>query len=160
MYRNDTVIPWFAILFAVALFWMSYLNGQHIAELAGHTPEELSVGQIGLMAFGAVLFIYGFMGLLSNWLEGEELRPIRHFPEPSTAPMVAGIILVLLLTAMGGFYVRLLIYSAQTGHNPTHLQGGLFAAMALVIALLLATYKKFYEREEAVTEDEHSEVPW
>ncbi|WP_027882062.1 hypothetical protein [Meiothermus rufus] len=160
MYRNDTIIPFFALLFSAALFLMSYLNGQRIAVLTGHKPEELSVGQIGLMAFAAVLFIYGAIGYISAWLEGQELRPGRHFPEPSTSPLVAGIVLVLLLTAMGGFFVQLLVYSAQSGQNPTWLQGGFFAAMALIIAALLAIYKKFYQREEVVTEDEHSEVPW
>ena len=142
MYRNDPILPTFALILAAGLFYAAYLDGRHIARLLGHVPEELSVGQIGLMAFGAVLLLYGLMGLVSYWLEGIELRPGRHFPTPSTAPVAAGVILVLLLTALSGFFVRLLVYSAQTGHNPTWLQGLIFG------------------REEVITEEEKSEFPW
>ena len=118
------------------------------------------MGQIGLMAFGAVLLLYGLMGLVSYWLEGIELRPGRHFPTPSTAPVAAGVILVLLLTALSGFFVRLLVYSAQTGHNPTWLQGLIFGSISLVVAALFGIYRRFFGREEVITEEEKSEFPW
>ncbi|MDM7324633.1 MAG: cytochrome C [Thermus sp.] len=160
MYRNDPILPTFALILAVGLFYMAYLDGIHITRLLGHAPEELSVGQIGLMAFGAVLLLYGLIGLVSYWLDGIELRPGRHFPSPSTVPLVAGVILVLVLTALSGFFVRLLIYSAQTGHNPTWLQGLVFGAISLVVAILMGIYKKFYGRDEVVTEEEKSHFPW
>jgi Cytochrome c, mono- and diheme variants len=118
------------------------------------------VGQIGLMAFGAVFLLYGLMGLTSYWLEGVELRPGRHFPTPSTAPVAAGVVLVLLLTALSGFFVRLIIYSGQTGHNPTWLQGLVFGSISLVVAALFGIYKKFFGRDEVITEGEESEFPW
>jgi hypothetical protein len=139
---------------------MAYLDGLHIAHLLGHTPEELSVGQIGLVAFGAVFLLYGLIGLTSYWLEGIELRPGRHFPTPSTAPVAAGVVLVLLLTALSGLFVRLIIYSGQTGHNPTWLQGLVFGSISLVVAALLGIYKKFFGRDEVITEGEKSEFPW
>jgi membrane protein implicated in regulation of membrane protease activity len=74
--------------------------------------------------------------------------------------VAAGVILVLLLTAMAGFFVRLLVYSAQTGHNPTWLQGALFGGMSLVVAALFGIYKRFFGRDEVVTEEEKSEFPW
>jgi len=160
MYRNDPVIPTFSLILALGLFYAAYLDGRHIARLLGHTPGELSVGQIGLMAFGAVLLLYGLMGWVSYWLEGIELRPGRHFPAPSTAPVAAGVILVLLLTALSGFFVRLLVYSAETGHNPTWLQGLIFGSISLVVAALFGIYRRFFGREEVVTEEERSEFPW
>ncbi|GAB5602994.1 cytochrome c [Thermus sp. FJN-A] len=160
MYRNDPILPTFALILAAGLFYASYLDGLYIARLLGHAPLELSVGQIGLMAFGAVLLLYGLIGLVSYWLEGVELRPGRHFPSPSTAPVVVGAILVLLLTALSGFFVRLILYSAQTGHNPTWLQGLIFGAISLVVATLLGIYKKFFGRDEAITEEEKSQFPW
>lgn len=160
MYRNDPILPTFALILAAGLFYAAYLDGQHIARLLGHVPEKLSVGQIGLMAFGAVLLLYGLMGLVSYWLEGMELRPGRHFPTPSTAPVVAGVILVLLLTALSGFFVRLLVYAAQTGHNPTWLQGLIFGSISLVVAALFGIYRRFFGREEVITEEEKSEFPW
>lgn len=160
MYRNDPVLPTFSLILALGLFYAAYLDGRLLARLQGHTPMELSVGQIGLMAFGAVLLLYGLMGLVSFWLEGVELRPGRHFPTPSTAPVATGVILVLLLTALSGFFVRLIVYSAQTGHNPTWLQGLIFGSISLVVAALFGIYKKFFGRDEAVTEDEKGEFPW
>ena len=160
MYRNDPILPTFALILAAGLFYAAYLDGRHIARLLGHVPEELSVGQIGLMAFGAVLLLYGLMGLVSYWLEGIELRPGRHLPAPSPAPVAAGVILVLLLPALSGFFVRLLVYSAQTGHNPTWLQGLIFGSISLVVAALFGIYRRFFGREEVITEEEKSEFPW
>mgnify|MGYP006341203095 FL=1 len=160
MYRNAPILPTRALSLAAGLFYAACLDGRHIARLLGHVPEELSVGQIGLMAFGAVLLLYGLMGLVSYWLEGIELRPGRHFPTPSTAPVAAGVILVLLLTALSGFFVRLLVYSAQTGHNPTWLQGLIFGSISLVVAALFGIYRRFFGREEVITEEEKSEFPW
>lgn len=163
MYRNDAVVPYFALVFSAALFLMAYLNTTNRVNeppvIAG-APHAMSVGTIGLLAFGMVLFIYGFIGLLSRWLEGSELRPGVHEPEPSTAPTVAGVILSILLVVLSGFFVRVLIHSNSTGNNPTALQGGLFAAMMLIIALLLAIYKKFFIKEEVLAESEKSDFPW
>ena len=160
MYRNDPILPTFSLILALGLFYAAYLDGLHIARLLGHTPEELSVGQIGLMAFGAVFLLYGLIGLTSYWLEGVELRPGRHFPTPSTAPVAAGVVLVLLLTALSGFFVRLIIYSGQTGYNPTWLQGLIFGSISLVVAALFGIYKRFFGRDEVITEEEKSEFPW
>ena len=159
MYRNDTVIPFFSILFSAALFLMAYLDGQHIARLAGHTPEELSVGQIGLMAFGIVFFLYGALGYLSNWLEGEELRPHRKLADPGNTHVI-GIVLSLLAVALSGFFARVILYDLQNETTFPALEGGLFGAIFLVAALLLVMYKKFYQDEEVLTEHEDSEVPW
>lgn len=160
MYRNDPILPTFALILAAGLFYMAYLDGIHIARLLGHAPQELSVGQIGLMAFGAAFLLYGLIGLVSYWLEGIELRPGRHFPTPATAPMVAGVIFVLVLTALSGIFVRLIVYAAQTGHNPTWLQGFVFGTISLVVGVLLGIYKKFFGRDEVATEEEKSHFPW
>lgn len=163
MYRNDAVVPYFALVFSAALFLMAFLNTRdrvnEVPVMAG-APHPVSVGTIGLMAFGMALFIYGFVGLLSLWLEGSELRPGVHDPQPSTAPTVAGVILSILLVMVSGFFARVLLYSNTTGYNPTALQGGLFAAMMLIIALLLAIYKKFFLKEEVLAESENSDFPW
>jgi len=163
MYRNDAVVPYFALVFSVALFLMAYLNtSTRVVErpvMAG-APQMLSVGTIGLLAFATAFFIYGFIGLLSRWLEGSELRPMVHDPEPSTAPMVAGVVLSILLVVIAGFFARALAYSIVTNYNPTALQGGLFAAMMLIIALLITIYKKFFMKEEVVAEAGKSDFPW
>jgi DMSO/TMAO reductase YedYZ heme-binding membrane subunit len=160
MYKNDTVVPIFALIFSIAMFFMTYLNGQRIAALQGRMPEELTVGQIGLMAFAMVLFIYGFIGLLSNWLEGAEMKPGKHTPEPSSLPVVAGVVLSLLLTAIAGFFARTLAFGSVEGYHKASLEGGLFAAMMLLIALLVTIYKKFFMDEEVLAEGGKSDFPW
>ena len=69
-------------------------------------------------------------------------------------------VLVLLLTALSGFFVRLIIYSGQTGYNPTWLQGLVFGSISLVVAALFGIYKRFFGRDEVITEEEKSEFPW
>lgn len=163
MYRNDTVVPYFALVFSAALFLMAYLNNQmRVMHEAGVVPH-LTVGNIGLMAFAMVLFVYGFIGLLSNWLEGSELRPGKHEPEPSSLPMVAGVVLSLLLVMLSGFFVRTLVFAnnPETGYySATTLQAGVFASMMLILALLIAIYKKYFVPEEVLAEDEKSDFPW
>lgn len=163
MYRNDTVVPYFALVFSVALFLMAYLNNQmRVVHEAGVVPH-LTVGNIGLMAFAAVLFVYGFIGLLSNWLEGSELYPGQHNPEPSSLPMVAGVVLSILLVLLSGFFVRTLVFAnnPEIGYyNATTLQAGVFAAMMVIMALLIAIYKKYFMPEEVLAEDEKSDFPW
>jgi hypothetical protein len=162
MYRNDTVVPYFALVFSAALFLISYLNVQLLFD-RGVELARLPVGTIGLMAFGMVLFLYGFIGLISNWLEGSELRPGRHHPEPSSLPVVVGVALSILLVVLSGFFVRTLVFAAdpEFGYysDPT-LQGGVFASMMLLLAVLIVIYKKFFMEEEVLAEDEKSEFPW
>jgi hypothetical protein len=163
MYRNDTVVPYFALVFSVALFLMAYLNNQmRVVHEAGVVPH-LTVGNIGLMAFAVVLFVYGFIGLMSNWLEGSELYPGQHNPEPSSLPMVAGVVLSILLVLLSGFFVRALVFAnnPEIGYyNATTLPAGVFAAMMLIMALLIAIYKKYFMPEEVLAEDEKSDFPW
>ncbi|RIH87587.1 hypothetical protein Mlute_00896 [Meiothermus luteus] len=163
MYRNDTVVPYFALVFSAALFLMAYLNDRlRVVHEAGVVPH-LTVGNIGLMAFALVLFVYGFIGLLSNWLEGSELRPGKHTPEPSSLPMVAGVVLSLLLVMLSGFFVRTLIFAnnPEIGYyNATTLQAGVFGAMMFILAVLIAIYKKYFIEEEVLAEDEKGDFPW
>lgn len=129
MYRNDPILPTFALILAAGLFYAAYLDGLYIARLLGHTPEELSVGQIGSWPSGPS----SSSTASSAWsLTGSRHRapPRAPLPHPATAPVAGGVILVLLLTALSGFFVRLLIYSAQTGHNPTWLQGLIFGSIS------------------------------
>jgi hypothetical protein len=124
---------------------------------------HLTVGNIGLMAFAMVLFLYGFIGLMSNWLEGSELRLGKREPEPSSLPMVAGVVLSILLVILSGFFVRTLIFAnnPELGYyNATTLQAGVFGAMMLILALLIATYKKYFMPEEVLAEDEKGDFPW
>lgn len=159
MYKNDTIVPFGAILAAAALFLMTYLN-THMRVMESGTVPHLTVGSIGLMAFAMVLFMYGFIGLISNYLEGSEMRPGKHMAPPSSLPMVAGVVLSLLLVGLSGFFARTLVYAAKEGFNPNALQGGVFAAMMFLIALLVVIYMKFFLEQEVLAEADKAEFPW
>ena len=162
MYRNDTIGPFFALLFSVALYLATYLDSKHIAALHGGKPphEALSEGQIGLVAFATLFLIYALIGFFSVWLEGVELRPGRHVPNPGAAAVLAAVLLAVIEAALGGFFVRLMIHHLTVEPVSAAAEGAVFGAMMLVGALLLAIYKKYYLGDEVLIEDEHSEVPW
>lgn len=160
MFRNDTLVPFFALLFGVALGLMAYLDGRHITQLAKAAPKDLSVGQIGLVAFGMVLVVYGLIGLLSVWLEGEELRPGKHSRRSGTGVLAFGLALVVALVVFSGLFVRSIISSQNSGAVDAAQQGALFAGMMLSGAALLALYKRYFIGEEAIAEDERGEFPW
>lgn len=160
MYRNDTVVPFFALLFGVALGLMAYLDGRHIAQLSGRAPKDLSVGQIGLVAFGLVLVVYGLIGLLSVWLEGKELRPGKHQPRPGVLVLALGLALAVGLVALSGLFVRSIISGFNSGSSDAAEQGALFAGMMLTGAAMIALYKRSFIGEETLSEIEHGEFPW
>ena len=160
MFRNDTIIPFLALLAGLGLGLMAYLDGQHIAGLAGRAPAELSVGQIGLVAFAIVFFLYGAIGSISAWLEGEELRPGKHLSRLGRAPVVIVVALSLALVALSGLFVNAVFRALETGKNAPAVQGGLIALSLVIAAVLLAIAKKYLVGDETLTEDEHQEFPW
>ena len=162
MYRNDTIGPFFALLFSAALYLATYLDGRHIAALHGGKPphEALSEGQIGLVAFATLFLIYGLIGYFSVWLEGVELRPGRHVPDPSGPVVALALVLAVIEAALGGLFVRLMIHHLAVEPVSPLAEGVVFGAMMFVGALLVAIYKKYYLGDEVLVEDEHSEVPW
>ncbi len=161
MARNDALIPVWTLVIAAVLGWAAYQDGNRItALLGGHAAGALSVGQIGLVTFGLVFAVYGMMGLVSSWLEGVELRPGRYTPEVGVGPMVAGMLLALFLAAASGLFVKDIRQTLQTEQVRTLNEGVIFGAMALLSALLIIVYKQYMVGEEAIAEDEHSEVPW
>jgi len=161
MARNDAVIPFWTLVIAVVLGWAAYEDGNRITVLSGnHAATALSVGQVGLVTFALVFAVYGMMGLVSVWLEGVELRPGRSTPEVGVGPMVAGMLVALFLAAASGLFVQDIRQSLQTEQIRALNEGVIFGAMALLSALLLIVYKEYMVGEEAVAEDEHSEVPW
>jgi hypothetical protein len=159
MYRNDRVIPFFTLVFAAALFFMSYLDGRYITALSGGKPQPLSVGQIGLISLGVVFLIYGVIGFISVWLEGSELRPGVHKARPGRAQWV-GMVLSVLAVALSGLFVQAIVHSLRTQQTHPAAEGIIFAAISLCVAGLLMLYKNYYQDDEVHIESEDSEVPW
>ncbi|MEJ2667895.1 MAG: hypothetical protein P8Z81_12490, partial [Deinococcales bacterium] len=142
MYRNDRVIPFFTLLFAVALFFIAYLDGRHITALAGGKVQPLSVGQIGLISIGIVLLVYAVIGYVSVWLEGRELRPGTHPAKPGGAQWV-GMALSALAVALSGLFAQSIIHSLRTQQTHPAVEGALFGGISLTVAGILALYKRY-----------------
>ncbi len=159
MYRNDRVVPFFALVLSLALFLIAYLDGLHIAALEGHAAEEFSVGQIGLIALGLVLLLYAAIGFVSVWLEGTELHIGQRRAQPGNTHYV-GIALSVVTVAASGLFVQAMLTSQRTQQNHPRLEGLLFGIIALLVAAVLALYKRHYQDEDVRAEPETSEVPW
>jgi hypothetical protein len=160
MYRNDRVFPSFALLLSIVLFAVAYFDGRHIAALKGHPIEKLSSGMVGLVAFGFVLLVFGVIGLLVVWLEGEEPRPIVRRAAPGPWAFAAVILAALALVASSGIFVQAILWSQSTRQNLPLQEGVLFGIVALLVATVLALYKRYFQDEEVKTESMDSEVPW
>jgi len=159
VYRNDRVVPFFALVLALALFLVTYLDGRHIAALEGHAPEEFSVGQIGLVALAMVLLLYALIGFVSVWLEGTELHPGLRRANPGNTHII-GIALSLVTVALSGLFAQAILTSQRTQEIHPRLEGVLFGVIALLVAAVLALYKRHYQDEDVRAESETSEVPW
>jgi hypothetical protein len=160
MQRNDTIIPFFALLFSAALFLAVGLDGRQLAQRLGHAPSSLTVAQIGMLAFAMVFLVYGVMGYVSVWLEGQELRPGRRVPRPGIAALVVGGVVAVAVVACAGLFARLIVHELAGGGVHPAAEGLLASAMFLGCAILLALYKKSVLGHDVLVEEEKSEVPW
>lgn len=155
MFRNDPLVPFYALLASAAAFLAAWLYGRNL----GPQPA-LSVGQIGLMSFGMLLLLYGVIGLASVWFEGRELRPGRRLPRQGTAPLIVGLLLCVADVVLAGAFVRLVIHGLTTQTPSPRAEGVATGALFLCTAALLAVYKKYFVSDEVTTDDLGSEVPW
>jgi hypothetical protein len=131
MYRNGRLIPSLAFLGAAALFLAAYLDGRQITQHTGRVLKALSVGQIGMITFGVLLFVYGAIGYISIWLEGRELRPGKRKSSPRAGVFVACLILSAVLVALAGSFVRLIYYELTEGIAASALEGAIAGTIFL-----------------------------
>jgi hypothetical protein len=111
--------------------------------------------EIGLVASGVALLIFGLTGLISVLSEGQRLHPGR-VPPRLTDLLTGGIVvfsLVLFASAV------LLGYAIYDDWDPEYV--GLLAGLgALDLALLLVFYKEAFVGDEATFDDREDGVPW
>lgn len=160
MYRNDRVVPGFALVLSLGLFLIAYLDGRHLAALHGGPREELSAGQIGLVGFGVVLLVYAIVGFLVVWLEGRAPVPIRKPAKPTRRQYLVVLVTAIALVAVSGIFVQAILFSKRTQQTNTAVEGVLFGLVALLVAAVLALYKHYFQDEDVRTESMESEVPW
>jgi amino acid transporter len=160
MYRNDHVLPAYALVLSLVLFFIAYLDGRHLAALHGGPLEELSSGQIGLVGFAMVLLIYAVVGFVVVWLEGKEPTPVHKPAKPTRRQFLTVLVTAVVLVAASGVFVQAILYSKRTQETHTALEGVLFGIVALLVATVLALYKHYFQGEDVTTESQDSEVPW
>lgn len=118
-------------------------------------PEHLDAYQIGLIAWGFLLALYGIQGLLSVWQEGQELVPgRRERPKEPLWALLAAAALVALI-----FYLAIRFISELADAPPRQLalDAGL---LFLSLAAMLVLYRKYFVGDEAVLQDRDDGVPW
>jgi hypothetical protein len=160
MFRNDTLVPFLALVMSVALAFVAWAERRGAAEVAGHMPGNLTSVQIALLAFSALLVVYGTVGLLSVWLDGNTLRPGIRGVSPRLASLVVGIVASLAIAVLGALLIGAILSDLRGMHVAPVVEGGLLGAIFLLCAVVLAVYRKYFVKQEALVEDEDSEVPW
>lgn len=155
MDRNDPLVPYYALVLAAAAYLATWLYGRHL----GAQPA-LSVGQIGLMAFGTLLLVYGAIGLVSVWFEGRELRPGRRVPSRGVVPTFVGFVLATGAAVLSGMFVRVIAHGLATETSTPRVEGVVAGGLFLCAAALLVLYKKYFVEDEVTTDAYDSEVPW
>ncbi len=149
MQRNGPLLPLIALVAAVALF---LAVGLRLAR-GGDARPALSVVQIGMIALGMALFLYGAIGALSIWLEGRELR-VQQVPARLGRPtLIVGWIGVVALVVLSGVFARLIWTSAAGGVQDTMVQGSLAAAICLLAAVLVLVYRRGAVADEVAAEE-------
>jgi len=119
-------------------------------------PAHLESYQIALIVWGFVLALYGVQGVLSVWLEGQQLQPGEKKAAPEPLPAVAAI------TVLAGAEIALAVQFVQNlrhGPNP-HALALDGALLFLGLAAMLVLYRKYFLSDEVITQDRDDGVPW
>jgi len=146
--RNSPTLPTVALLLALAL-------GVFAAVDAGRGRGPLTELQLGEIAAALTLAIFGFQGLISVLVEGQELEPGR-VPARLTDPL--SIAIVLFSIALFGIAVTL-AFGIADGWR-LRVIGTLAGVGCLVLAVLLVFYKEAFIGDEANFDDRQDGVPW
>lgn len=119
-------------------------------------PAHLESYQIALIVWGFVIALYGVQGLLSVWLEGQQLQPgEKHSPrEP-----LGAVVVIALLAGLALFFAVQFVRSLQQQPDPQRL--ALYGALLFFgLAAMFVLYRKYFIGDEVITQDRDDGVPW
>lgn len=121
-------------------------------------PEHLDAYEIGLIAWGFLLALYGLQGILSVWLEGRELVPGRSRREARPESPLWVLSIALGLTAFVLVWAVRFIQELPTAPSrQLALDAGL---LFLGLAAMLVLYRKYFLADEIVAQERDDGVPW
>ena len=151
--ENSPKLPAVALLLAVALAIATVVS--YVGRPDKGPVFVLSELEIGLVAAGFALAIFGVQGLISVLVEGRRLHPGIVRPR-LTDPLSLAIVGV----SLALFGVSLVLgYGIVSGWAPLVI--GLAAGVGcLILAMLLVFYKEAFVGDEAGFDEREDGVPW
>ena len=156
MSRNGFLGPFLSLVFSVMLAFAGWWSRLRL----GHTPGALSSTEIGMFALSALLLVYGCVGMLSVWIEGNALRPGVRRATEGFVPLLVGLGLGLTIAVLAALLVRVIRASLHGEPVAALTEGGILGGIFLACAAVLAVYRKYFVPDQVVVEDEDTEVPW
>ncbi|MFN4218422.1 MAG: cytochrome C [Candidatus Bipolaricaulia bacterium] len=119
-------------------------------------PAHLESYQIALIVWGFVIALYGVQGLLSVWLEGQQLRPGE---KGSAREPLGAAVAIAFLTGLVLFFAVRFVQSLRQQPDPQRL--ALYGALLFFgLAAMLVVYRKYFIGDEVITQDRDDGVPW
>ena len=149
---NSPRLPTASLVLAIGLAIIATIS--FVSRAVGEVPF-LSEVELGLVAAGFALAIFGIQGLISILVEGRRLHPgiVRpRLTDPlSVAIAVSSLVLFGIAVALA--------YGVVLNWSPIVL-GVLAGAGSLILAMLLVFYKEAFVGDEACLDDRDDGVPW
>ena len=149
---NSPRLPIVSILLAIGLAIVTGVS--YTSRQVGDVPF-LSEMELGLVAIGFTLAIFGFQGLISVLLEGRRLHPGIVRPRLTT-PLSQAI--VVFSVVLFGIAVAL-SFGIVRDWSPIAL-GTIAGAGCIILATLLIFYKEAFVGDEACFDEREDGVPW
>jgi len=146
--RNSPRLPIISLLIAVIV-------GAYAAVGVSQNNGPLTELQLGEIALALTAAIFGFQGLVSVLVEGQELRPGRTFGR-ATGPLSIGIVLFSIVL----FVIAVLLAYGITDKWRIEAIGTLAGVGCLVLSVLLVFYKEAFVGDESRFDNRKDGVPW
>ena len=119
-------------------------------------PEHLKAYEIGLVAWTFLLALFGLQGLITVFLEGEELEPHEGKEREGSLGAIALLAgLLALEVALAVLFARGLYTGAQAKTLALY-GGGIF----LALAAMLIVYRRAFVKDEVIAQEREDDFPW
>lgn len=118
--------------------------------------SHLEAYELGLIAWVAVLGIFAIQGIISVWLEGQELKA-NELSSPSES--IGALLLTALLAVLELVWAVQFVRSLYGGAPPTIV--ALYAALlSFTLAAILLVYRRAFVSTETIVQARDDHIPW
>lgn len=146
--RNSPRLPIISLLIAI-------VAGAYAAIGVSQNNGPLTELQLGEIALALTAAIFGFQGLISVLVEGEELQPGRTFGR-ATGPLSIWIVVF----SIALFLIAVFLAYGITDAWRIEVIGTLAGVGCLVLSILLVFYKEAFVGDESKFDNRKDGVPW